>query len=380
MTIGPEQSIPQQSGEEPRSEADNTEITRIPHTGSPDSPFYDPPAHPNQPELTNKIVNDTKAPDTVYDALGGDQVQLGPQTKAEFDQSRAAVRDRHTQPTSTQDVDNKKTKEWHKRTPVIGGAIAAIAAVALSAGIGIGVKAGIEATTPTTTPTPDKTSAAPFSPGGVPLPAEPTPRTSETISYKKATVEDVQNYDALLADAVITAAEGKNAPDIQDLFVEKINDYMNITLTEEEITASQNMISPTGIVGPQALHEIKRSAYNTLFGYKEGGAKPPLMKTLEEQSIINFTNWLQTRNDPDPFQGKLVPSQDGKPSAREYAYVDNSKLNSIKDKEDAKIFVLGVYPTLSATPRGGTADQSTWSLDPKAALTPTEYTEPNILR
>ena len=217
---------------------------------------------------------------------------------------------------------------------------------------------------------PQKPAATgPAVPGQSEMPLPATPSANETVSYVPVTEADVKGYNELVEKSKITRAEVSDGNNILPSLVDRINEIINVTLTDDEIAASKNMISETGKVGPEALAEMKRSALGSSFGDKNSNFYKGFLKEGEE----NFRYWMATRNEAEPYKAEFVPTD----TYGEYAYKTNVNKNSLEDSADASVFkFVSIYAELRI-PKGSKAADGNWVVTGQPKIVKTGETVPN---
>lgn len=206
-----------------------------------------------------------------------------------------------------------------------------------------------------------------------PLPGntQPSSPLAPTGKQRLVTKADVKDFDALVESSKITYSELKDGNDILPKLVERINAMMNVRLTEDEISASNDLISASGKTGPAALAEMKLSAMGSSFKDKT----TVFYKDFVTQGQKNFDPWLKTRHEDHPFEAKFVKKGT---QYTEYAYVSNVNENSLNDKDTSQVFKFAALASEFNVPKGDTgSNRGYWLITGQAKLLKTDETIPN---
>jgi hypothetical protein len=213
------------------------------------------------------------------------------------------------------------------------------------------------------TPTPaNSTSQAPVS---------SAPGNGGSASTRLVTKADVKGYQDLVERSKVTLAEQKDGNAVLPNLVDRINAILNVHLSEDEISASANLVSESGKVGPAALAEMKRSAMGASFKDHTSKFYMDFVKQGEE----NFETWMRTRGEAVPFEAKFTKAGT---HVTEYAYTSNVNLNSVDDRAEASIYAFtAIYAELTV-PEGSTdPNRRFWVLAGQPKLVKTDKTVPN---
>ena len=261
-------------------------------------------------------------------------------------------------------------KKWSLGTKLTILGVGALAAV----GIGISANAAAEgpfmkAPTATAPPVPgqgEKTPSANQS--EAPLPGATAPNTNETVTYVPVTEADVKDYAAIAANARVNFGEYREGAKTLPVFVEKFNEMLNTHLSAEELANSTHLVSKSGATGPQALLEMKLTAYDDLFQGDGGQFKATMIKESKE----NFEKWLATKDEEHPFEVAFVST--GSNSGIEYAYTSNSTENSAADwPNPPKVYkFVAADPVLGPVKAGEQKSSQPWQISKDTKMVPSK--------